>query len=197
MKLNWAERWAVNNPLRGIQQQLEMYWFRRMWPMVDGLSILEVGCGRGVGAGIIHKAFKPSQLYIQDLDLEMILKAKSRHAPSEEEGVTPSVGDAASLSFKSCIFDAVFGFGVLHHVPEWRSALKEIARTLKSGGIYYMEELYPGLYQNMITKHILLHPKEDRFGSKDLREAFSSAGMGIKKSIELQKLGILAVAVKK
>lgn len=29
-------------------------------------------------------------------------------------------------------FDAVFIFDVLHHVPEWRSALKEINRVLKA-----------------------------------------------------------------
>jgi len=196
MKLNWGERLAVNNPIRPIQQQLEIEWFRRVLPLSTGGNILEVGCGRGVGASLIHKAFLPSQLHIQDLDIEMIRKAKYRYAPSEKKGVTVSVGDVTHLSFKTGTFDAVFGFGILHHVPDWRAALREIVRVLKTGGIYFVEEIFPSLYQNMITKHILLHPKEDRFQSADLREAFDRAHMPLKASFELPKLGILAVAVK-
>jgi len=196
MKLNWGEQLAVNNPLRPILQQLEIQWFRRRLPLATGGKILEVGCGRGMGARLIHKAFQPSQLHIQDLDIKMIRKAKHRYAPSEEEGVNTSVGDATCLSFKTDIFDAVFGFGVLHHVPDWRAALGEIVRVLKPGGIYFMEEIFPSLYQNSITRHILLHPEEDRFQSKDLREAFDRVNMPFNASFELPKLGILAVAIK-
>jgi ubiquinone/menaquinone biosynthesis C-methylase UbiE len=196
MKLNWGERLAVNNPIRPMQQQLEIQWFRRMLPLAPGGSILEVGCGRGMGARLIHKTFRPSLLHIQDLDMEMIHKAKYRHAPPQEKGVSLSVGDAAFLPFKAGTFDAVFGFGVLHHVPDWRSAIREIARILKAGGVYYTEELFPSLYQNRFTKHILLHPEEDRFQSKDLREAFGKIQMTLSASLELPKLGILAVVVK-
>jgi ubiquinone/menaquinone biosynthesis C-methylase UbiE len=196
MKLNWGEQLAVNNPLRPIMQRLEIQWFRRKLPLAAGGKILEVGCGRGMGARLIHKVFHPLQLSIQDLDIKMIRKAKYRYAPSEEQGVTVSVGDAAYLSFKTDMFDAVFGFGVLHHVPDWREALGEIGRVLKPGGIYFVEEIFPSLYQNWITKHLLLHPKEDRFRSKDFRQAFERMNMPFFASFELPGFGILAVAVK-
>lgn len=196
MKLNWAERWAVNNPLRGFQQRLEVYWLSRIMPLKPGASVLEVGCGRGVGAKLIWQECLPSRLHIQDLDIEMIRKARGRHAPSENQGITLSVGDASDLPFDAATFDAVFGFGILHHVPDWRRAMHEITRVLKTGGIYYIEELYPSLYQNFITKHILLHPKEDRFRSIDFREAFDEARMPLKEAFEFKKIGILGVAVK-
>ncbi|MEE8399882.1 MAG: class I SAM-dependent methyltransferase [Desulfobacterales bacterium] len=196
MKLNWAERWAVNNPLRGVQQRLEVYWLSRIMPLEPGASILEVGCGRGVGAKLIWQECLPVRLHIQDLDIEMIRKAKHRHAPSESPGVTLSVGDTTELPFSDATFDAVFGFGVLHHVPDWRRAMHEIRRVLKTGGIYYIEELYPSFYQNFITKYILLHPKEDRFRSIDFRGAFDEAHMPLKEAFELKKVGILGVAVK-
>jgi len=196
MKLNWGERLAVNNPIRPIQQQLEIFWFGRMMPFRPGGSILEVGCGRGVGAQLIHKTCRPRLLHIQDLDMAMVQKAKKRHAAPEEKGLTLSVGDAAFLSFKTGTFDVVFGFGVLHHVPDWRSALEEIARILRKGGVFYSEELFPTLYQNMITRHILLHPEKDRFHSLELREAFEEMHLDMTASFELPKCGILAVAVK-
>lgn len=196
MKLNWAERWVVNNPIRVFQQHIEIKWLLQMMPLKTGAIILEVGCGRGAGARLIHKAFKPSQLHILDLDIKMIQGAKTYLSGSTKDIMTMYVADSIDLPFKSDGLDALFGFGFLHHVPNWRRALSEIARVLKSGGVYYMEELYPSLYQNVITKRILLHPEHDRFTSKDLRTELDAAGLRLINSFELKKMGILGVATK-
>ncbi|MDH3358855.1 MAG: class I SAM-dependent methyltransferase [Desulfobacteraceae bacterium] len=196
MKLNWAERWVVNNPTRVFQQHIEIKWLQQMMPLKAGATILEVGCGRGAGAKLIHRAFKPSQLHILDLDIKMIQGAKTYLSGTTKDMITMYVGDSIDLPFKSDTLDALFGFGFLHHVPNWRRALSEIARVLKSGGVYYMEELYPSLYQNVITKRILLHPEHDRFTSKDLQVELDAAGLSLINSFELKKMGILGVAIK-
>jgi len=198
MKLNWGERLAVNNPIRILQQQLEVYWLSGVMPLDPGGRILEIGCGRGVGAGLIDRVFRPSDLHIQDLDIRMIRKAKRRLGTSMGKGMSLSlsVSDARFLPFGSESFDAIFGFGVLHHVEDWKGALSEITRVLTPGGIYYMEEIYPSLYQNRITRRILLHPEENRFRSYDLRRAFEEAGMPLKEAFEFKRLGVLGVAVK-
>jgi len=196
MKLNWAERWVVNNPARVFQQHMEIKWLRQKMPLKPGVTILEVGCGRGAGARLIFKAFRPSRLHILDLDIKMVQGAKAYFSGAIKNTVSLYVGDSVDLPFKSDTLDALFGFGFLHHVPDWRRALSEIARVLKSGGVYYIEELYPSLYQNVITKRILLHPEHDRFVSADLRTALDEAGLHIVEAFELKKIGILAVAVK-
>ena len=187
MKLNWAERWVVNNPVRVFQQHLEIKWFQHMMPLKPDAIILEVGCGRGAGARLIHRAFKPSQLHILDLDIKMIQGAKRYLSRATTNSMAMLVGDSINLPFKSDALDALFGFGFLHHVPNWREALSEITRVLKSNGVYYMEELYPSLYQNFITKRILLHPEHDRFTSKDLRTELDAAGLRLIHSFELNK----------
>lgn len=196
MKLNWAERWVVNNPSRVVQQTIEAKWFKRMMPLKPGASILEFGCGRGAGAKLIQKNFKPALLLAQDLDLGMLRKATHYLTRNEREKISLSVADIIEIPFKDESFDAVFGFGVLHHVPHWQKSLLEIARVLKAGGIYYIEELYPALYMNFITRHLLLHPEENRFKSNDLKKTMQQAGLPIKKAIELKNIGILGVAVK-
>jgi ubiquinone/menaquinone biosynthesis C-methylase UbiE len=196
MKLNWAERWVVNNPTRVFQQHIEIKWLQHMMPLKVGATILEVGCGRGAGAKLIHRAFKPSRLHILDLDIKMIQAAKTYLSGPIKNVMTMYVGDSIDLPFKSDSLDALFGFGFLHHVPDWRRALSEVARVLKSGGVYYIEELYPSLYQNVITKRILLHPEHDRFTSKDLRAELDAAGLSLINAFELKKMGILGVATK-
>lgn len=196
MKLNWVERIVANNPLRATLQRAEIHLLKERVQLKKGAKILEVGCGRGAGARLILRSFQPSLLCALDLDLRMVQKARAYLSTDEGKRVSLYVGDIFRLPFKNNVLDAVFGFGVLHHVQDWRGAAAEIARVLKIGGIYFVEEFYPSAYQNFITKHLLVHPKEDRFFSHDLRNALEAIKLSIKEAIDFKKVGIVAVAVK-
>jgi ubiquinone/menaquinone biosynthesis C-methylase UbiE len=196
MKLNWAERWVVNNPLRVVEQRIELRKLRQMKPLEPGFTALEIGCGRGAGAGLILDIFQPSLLYATDLDVAMLKKASKYTSPDKKEHIVLAAADGFSLPFRTGSLDAVFDFGVLHHIPDWRSALGEAARVLRMEGSFFFEELYPTLYQNLITKHILLHPKEDRFHSQDLRNGLDAAGLSLRGHEEWKGFGILGVALK-
>ena len=196
MKLNWAERWVVNNPLRVLEQRIELRTLSKMMPLKPGLKVLEIGCGRGAGAGLILDAFQPSLLYATDLDVAMLKKAGKYISSDKMERIVLVAADGFRLPFKTASLDAVFGFGVLHHIPDWRAALGEVTRVLKMQGSFFFEELYPALYQNFITKHILLHPGEDRFRSHDLKTGLDAAGLSLHRYEEWKGLGILGVALK-
>ena len=196
MKLNWAERLAVNNPLRVVEQRLEIRWMKRRVELPAGSRMLEIGCGRGAGAALIQEVFQPAALHAFDLDLRMIRNAR-RYLPRGVLAKLPMyVADVCALPYRDGTMDAVFGFGVLHHIPDWRRALSEITRTLKTGGVYFLEELYPSLYQNCVTRHILLHPSTGRFQGRDLKEALDSQGFLTIDLLEIKFAGILAVLKK-
>jgi ubiquinone/menaquinone biosynthesis C-methylase UbiE len=196
MKLNWIERVFVNSPLRLAIQHLEINWFQSIMPLEPGAQILEIGCGRGAGARLILDHFKPAHLYLMDVDPAMIQKAGDHLNSNYQNTVSFCVGNATALPLADQSMDAAFGFGFLHHVMAWRNSLIETARVLKIGGIYYMVEYYPSLYQNFVTKRILSHPERDRFSSRDLRKAFIDVDIALNHTFELKRWGILGVGIK-
>jgi len=196
MKLNWAERWAVNNPLRVIQQRLEIRWMKKRAALKSGAVVLEVGCGRGAGARLILNEFRPSLLHAQDLDMRMIQDARNYLSPEEHKKISLFVGDVFRLPYRDGALDAVFDFGVLHHVPDWYGVLSEIARILRANGVFFLEEIYPPLYQNFLTRAILLHPREGRFCSQDLKQGLEKVNLPLEFFLEWERIGIVGVSVK-
>jgi ubiquinone/menaquinone biosynthesis C-methylase UbiE len=179
-----------------MEQRFEIRWLKRTLPLQPESVVLEIGCGRGAGASLILKEFQPAAIHAMDLDWKMIRLGKRFLSSREKNSIFMYVGDVLHLPYGDGSLDAVFDFGVLHHVPDWRSAVSEICRILKPGGTFYVEELYPTLYQNFITRHILLHPTEDRFGSRDFQAALAVAGLNRVDSLEVKGVGLLAVLVK-
>ena len=196
MKLNLIERLVVNNPLRILAQRLEIDWFKRHRCLPPKMRILEIGCGRGAGGALIDRAFQPAQLHLLDLDFSMVRLARRQPRHSQPPRHPLWVADSVSLPFRGATFDAVFGFGFLHHVPHWRRALAEIARVLKPHGLYYAEELFPGLYQNAVTRRLLVHPEHDRFEHADFLNGLRAVHLHRLHSVALNRVGILCIAAK-
>ena len=196
MKLNKVERLVVSNPLRRASQYLEIRWFYRKMPLTAGAKILEIGCGRGAGARLIKSVFKPKLLFLLDLDIQMILEARNYLGSGNNKNTSYSTARATFLPFHNGSFDAIFGFGFLHHVLEWQNSLKEVARVLRAGGIYYMLELYPALYQNFLTGRLLVHPTSNRFNGPELKKELQDVGLGLAHTFEIKHMGILGIGIK-
>jgi len=196
MKVNWAERLWVNSPLRFLIQQRETRFFRRLRNLEPGTRCLEIGCGHGAGARIIVNAFQPTHLDGLDIDPVMIRLALRRQRKWTAERLRFLVGDAQNLPYVDGSMDAVFNFGIIHHLENWRQGISEIARVLKSGGGFYFEEIYPPLYANPITRILLEHPTENRFHGPAYRDALQSEGLRLLPGYKESRFAILGVAVK-
>ena len=120
MKLNRIEKLLMNNPVRsGIQRFVETPTLRRLGGRVDGLQALEVGCGRGVGTQLVFEQFGAQQVHAIDLDPDMVARAQRRLASYSADRLRLAVGDVTAIEAEDASFDAVFDFGIIHHVPDW------------------------------------------------------------------------------
>jgi ubiquinone/menaquinone biosynthesis C-methylase UbiE len=161
--LNRCETLLMNNALRSlIQRRFEAPRLERMGGRTPGGHVLEVGCGRGVGAEIILDAFGAGHVDAFDLDPRMVALAE-RRLEHRRGRVRVRVGDVTAIEAADESYDAVFDFGIIHHVPDWQAALREIRRVLKPGGRLFAEEVHERFIQNPLWRRVLEHPQENRF----------------------------------
>jgi len=185
MLLNRAEYALMNNPVRAsIQKHLEARRLLRMGGPMSGGRALELGCGRGVGTELILDRFGADSVDAFDLDPSMVALARKRLAPRGSR-VRVWVGDAGAISAPEASYDAVFDFGIIHHVPDWRRVLTEVHRVLKPGGQFYAEEVLRRFIVHPITRRLLEHPLKDRFDSPGFVRELQASGLQLLATEEL------------
>lgn len=188
MLLNQVEEALMNNPFREwSQRHVETRWLLDLGGPAEGALALEVGCGRGVGVEIILDAFRANRVDAFDLDSKMVDLARRRLA-SRSDRVRLWVGDAASIEADDATYDAVFDFGIIHHVPDWQVAVSEISRVLKPGGRFYAEEVLERFIVNPVVRRILDHPLDNRFDAARFAAALETQGL---RTVGVRSIGSL------
>lgn len=171
MKLNFVERLLVNNSMRAAVQRLyEAPLLRKLGGMVQGGAALEIGCGRGSGVEVILQQFHAAHVCAIDLDSLQVERARKRLQGKYDGQFVLIQGDAEQLPLEDASFDAVFDFGVLHHVPDWQRAIAEIGRVLKPGGTFYFEEVTRAALESWAYRKFLEHPAKNRFSEDEFLE---------------------------
>jgi SAM-dependent methyltransferase len=174
--MSLQERLSVNNPVRDWFMRGEIAAFRRHAGLPAGAAVLDMGCGRGTSVRLILQMLQPARLVAFDIDAATIEQARRRLTPLLGESVELRVADATRLPFADAEFDAALELGILHHIPDWRAALRETARVLKPGGVFYFAEpSYGRIHRGMYC--LLGHPKDAGFTADELRIALSDAGL--------------------
>ena len=164
MTLNSVEKFLMNNPIRSfVQRKKEASIFEKLGGKTVRQKVLEIGCGRGVGTEIIFDRFEAGEVHAFDLDRDMVELAGKRLSRFPPERLTLYVGDAEKIEGDDGAYDAVFDFGIIHHVPAWRNAVKEVERVLKPGGKFYFEEVTKKGLDRWLYRTFLKHPTKDRF----------------------------------
>jgi ubiquinone/menaquinone biosynthesis C-methylase UbiE len=136
MKLSTPEFRAMQSLPRKLgQRYFEMPIFRQMGLELQNKDVLEIGCGSGYGAYLLNQ-LKPKSYIGLDVMTEQVELAK-RNYP-QYQFLIQDAEDLGQIGNESK--DAVIIFGVLHHIPNWRKAIDEIARILKPHGSLFLEE---------------------------------------------------------
>jgi ubiquinone/menaquinone biosynthesis C-methylase UbiE len=194
MKVNWPERVWINSPVRTWVQKREIAFFQKTRPLPAGALCLEIGCGRGKGVELFRRAFHPRRVDGLDIDSSMIELARKRSRRNSENFFF--VADAQNLPYHDACMDAVINFGIIHHLEDWERGIREIARVLVQGGLFYCEEIFPPLYANFLFRRLVAHPTENRFHGEEFRAALSASGLRLLPGFKESRFGILAVAQK-
>lgn len=140
MRLGVLEFLAMNNPIRRwIQKHVEFRTFKKHLENrcidLKGGVIMDAGCGSGYSTELLANEYYPSHLIAFDYMPEQIRLARKRRLD-----VDFAVGDLRKVQSDDATCDAVFIFGVIHHITQWREALCEVARVLKPGGVLLLDE---------------------------------------------------------
>ena len=138
-------------------------WVFDQLQLPDSSRILEIGCGPAY-LWQQNQADLPErwQVDLTDLSRGMLEEARAFLHGSSQFRYT--ILDAAALPFPPDFFDAVIANHVLYHLPDLRSALKEIHRVLKPDCC-----LYAGTNGESHLQEIL-HWKKRFLPSEELKE---------------------------
>lgn len=190
----------MNNPLRGfIQEKYEIPILRKMTPKKSFYDALEIGCGNGNGTLLIKKHFNPAKIEAIDLDERMINIAQQR---TTDKTINFKLMDASELEYPDNSFDIIFDFGIIHHIPNWRDCILELARVSKDGAYLLVEEVsiesfsgFPGI----LWKRIFAHPYQEMFTFNEFESYLRETGFKIlnkKRSNPLSLLKFISLIAK-
>ena len=133
MRLTPFEKWAVNNPSHAqhtVQTALSLLEYV---DLPTQPRCLEIGCGQGALTRLLVERCDV-RMTASDCDPDQVALAQERLADLQGQ-VDFRVVDGRAMPFEDAHFDAVFSFGVLHHIPGgWRQVIAEVARVLEPHG---------------------------------------------------------------
>ena len=184
MLMNNLDVFFEKNPLyafyRGkILEGVITKFYKEYFHKFNNKHVLEIGCGSGFDTKLISIYFKPSKIIATDLDSQLIEVANKRN---KTPSVFYEVADSTKLLYKINSFDAIFDFGVIHHIPNWKDCLKELYCVLKPGGFVFLYDVpiesFSGV-KGWFTRTFTLHPYEEIYRKKEFVNYIRKIGFKI------------------
>ncbi|MDA1188068.1 MAG: methyltransferase domain-containing protein [Chloroflexi bacterium] len=109
-----------------------------------GMRVLDFGCGPGTISVGLAKVVAPGELHGIDLEESQVKLARAAAAAGGHDNATFHVANATKLPFEDDSFDAAHCNAVLNHIPDTQTALAEVKRVLKPGGIMFSRDWISG-----------------------------------------------------
>ncbi len=125
--------------------------------IVNGQSILEVGCGFGGTISIINETFNDLKIIGVNIDQRQIDRAKEKVFQKNGNEISFIQGDACKLPFEESSFDIILAVECIFHFPDRREFFSEVRRVLKEGGRLVLSDFvlsfdFPNLFNSSLKK---------------------------------------------
>jgi ubiquinone/menaquinone biosynthesis C-methylase UbiE len=161
---------ATDDPLLSLQPAdepnrfaIQLYHHVASAVALEGLDVLEVGCGRGGGACFVKRYFRPRQMTGVDFSAQAIGFCERNQ---RLEGPSFVRGDAESLPLADASFDAVLNIESSHCYGSMPAFLSEVKRVLRPGGHFLFADLRSTkdcerLHENILHTGMTLLSQQD------------------------------------
>jgi ubiquinone/menaquinone biosynthesis C-methylase UbiE len=161
--------------IMAIENRERIEWAIGLLEVRPADHLLEIGFGPGIG--IERLAALASSGFVAGVDISdvMVAQASRRNARGVRAGqIELKQGSADDLPYPENTFDKLLAINSLHHWENRQTALREVHRALKPGGVIAVVEQPP-------TK--VTDAKEMEQRGNEIRDILSQAGFGEIESI--------------
>lgn len=137
-----------------------------------GDRVLDAGCGTGRALPPLRAAVGPSGVVI-GADLTAAMLREAVRAGRDRDGAL-LLTDVAALPLRPNSLDAVFGAGLISHLPSPAEGLRELARVVRPGGVLAL--FHPVGRAALAARHGRQLTPEDLRAEPNLRPLLAGSG---------------------
>ena len=106
----------------------------------EGIEAMDIGCGRGRALILMARTFPKSDFTGYDFSEEAIAAAREEASRQGLSNIRFEARDAAQIE-DAARYDLVTAFDAIHDQAAPRKVLKAIARALRPGGVFLMQDI--------------------------------------------------------
>jgi cytosine/adenosine deaminase-related metal-dependent hydrolase/ubiquinone/menaquinone biosynthesis C-methylase UbiE len=131
----WAQVYDEQpNPLLALEQR----FLSRMLPDVDGLDVLDAGCGTGRWLQLLA-SHRPASLVGVDTSPEMLQRASAKLGANS----TLRLGSCAALPVQNATADLILASFVLSYLESVDTVARELHRVARPGANIFLTDMHP------------------------------------------------------
>jgi ubiquinone/menaquinone biosynthesis C-methylase UbiE len=130
-----------------------------------GEALLDVGAG----SGLVTRCARG--LFARRVAVDISPRILAANKGSFDQGIA---ADLDHLPFRAASFSVVTSFAVLHHLYAWDAFVREVARILRPGGVFYSDHDMDRAFHDRFAPLLKVYR-----GLKDSKHKYVSAAPGI------------------
>ncbi len=117
-----------------------------------GIDVLDVGCGSGRALNLLARTFPNSRFTGYDLSVEAIRRGRAESIQSGTGNIRFAQADLTHLD-EVARYDLITAFDAIHDQKEPGTVLSAVARALRPGGTFLMQDIHASCHHHNNIGH--------------------------------------------